>query len=761
MSNRNFQYKKKLEFTSLASFGAEIHLDPDWVFFDLDKQPFSVADILARYEFWYIREKEVLHNVAKFLGLSLTSDLERKLIKVWFHQRLFFNKLRDTNTSSIEDRILKEIPPVERPLQPEDFERESASTISALLNVPKLEGIERPKDYESQMRNIKVIEDAQLRDNLYVKETESKIYVLTKIKPFVLMWLPSDLPKEPKEAKETLGSKHVVIDYMRYRSFRRKKNKYTKVHCGPHAFAAQISVGKNSCTLVSQNYLTCLYFNSEWAREEQEMVIERLLSKFGVVATTKRDIRLEFIPASSINISYFFVLLDVITSGENCEHFVTHEQESAFVTHKPSGDLETKKHSFYFDNKKFNFVRPALNVLIKTDTLSSTVEADYVSKVISGLLHEFNMNKDLIIQDYKKRVKTPSKIQETKKEKKTKQNVDVLRDIEQKIFKNTSYTQKCQKSRQPFLVNDEETLVSQINASLDDPYWQKELDLKAGEVATLEKILQKYNVQNVKDFILEFPSEQLIQQYPEVYSDIPPKLYACLPRKEKDRSHVFPGILRSTIKNSDGQDIKVPCCFKRRKDGESDTGAKKISTDYPLGVTRDLNEGRQGFIPHYLGSVLNEDYVRKGIKRPNFRSILDEVCKNDRRDLEATFSSTWKQLLEERGFFVEEETKKEIGEMVEDGEFIKKVNLISFILKKNIVLFDTINMYNSVLIVPRLHTTTIFPFKDFVGIRLNSVGGLEAIITRYSAYIHTQDSDFGQYLRFVIREFQKELVKLT
>lgn len=746
---KNYQLKKKLEFSERN----KIHFEPEFVYFDLDKQPYSIGDILGKYQLWYIREKEILDNIIAFLGLSNTLSLVHKIKRIWLYQRLVFNNERGNGNS---DRIISLIPEViVKDVKEEEFERQLVKQICSVLDINLNIScqFEKPQEYfKHQINNINSVENAQLYDNLYIKETESKIYILTKIKPFILMF-------------QDLDESSIVVDYMRYNTLCRKKsNKYKKVHCEKieNALVAQISVGKNTCKLFSHNYLTVLHFSTEWSRTEQTLIIDQLLSKFKIVAITQRDIRLELIPSNNINISYFFILLDIITSGKHCEHFITHEQENVFTTHKPNGDLETKKYSFYLDEKKFNFVRPVLNVLIKTDNLSSTVEVDYISKMISELLNEFNVNKQNIIDDYNKRVINAT-IQEIKKEKKTKQNVDILRDAEPKVFKNTSYTQKCQKSRQPFIIDNVEMLTSHLEASLQDPYWEKELDLKTGEVATIEKILEKYQVNDVKDLTLEFPTIRLINEEPELYGLITPKIYTCLPRKEKNRTHVFPGILGSTIKNSDGQEIKVPCCFKRKKDIEP-VDAVKRGDNYPLGPTRDLKEGRQGLIPQYLGSILSNKYLRKGAKKPNFLSILDEVCKNERREFEATFNNSWEKILQEREFFIGDETKKYVEQLLiqaDDRDFIENVNFLGFILRKNIVLFDTINIYNSILIIPRLLTTTIFPsFDSFVGIRINSIGELESINTINSAYIHEGDSEFSKYIKFCYEELQRETIKI-
>ena len=755
----NYQLKKKLDYSK----NNDIHYEPEFIYFDLDGKPSSAGSILNNYDLWYVSEKELLNNINIFLGIDEThnSDLHEKLLGIWLRERENYS----TN-NNFHGRVIREIPEDPAHLTEEHFIPTTFEKIkSELSNNPNknaLQKFEKPLDhFITQINNINILENAQNYHNVIVKETESKILILTKIKPFIMIF------KDLSTFIDSSGIP-VLIENMQFKAYQRNNKNERRFHSPrtENTFQARITVGKNTCKLSTTDYLSVITFTTEWSRSDQDLVI-KLLEDFEIVAITKRDIRLELTPIIPVNISYFFILLDILTSGKNCEHFITHERENVFITHNSSGEIETKKHSFYLDEKKFNFVKPGLNIFIKSDIISSTIEVDYITRMISELLNEFETEKNSILSDYKNRVLISIgkklDIKEVKKEKKTKQNVDVLRDAEPFIFKNTSYTQKCQKSRQPFIIDTPDTLRKRLEDTLKEPYWRKELDLNDSEEVTIEKILEKYQVDDIKDLTLEFPTKELIELDSETYGKLTPKLYSCLPRKEKDKSHIFPGVLHTTIKNIDGEEIRVPCCFKRKKDTTVNANKKVGFDSYPLGVTRDLYEGRQGFLPQYLGSILSEnEYFRKGVKKPNFISILDEVCKNDNRDFNATFINSWKDGLTKRLFYIPKETEEKILKMLDnEKKLIENINLIGFILGKNIILFETHTMYNSVLISPKLINTTISPFfKSFVGIRINSVNGLEAIITKELAYIHQAESEFAQYITFVYSEFNREIITI-
>ena len=585
-----------------------------------------------------------------------------------------------------------------------------------------------------------VYSDAKMYNNIKIVELESKVLVLTKIKPIILFF--NDSSKFP-----------FIFESISFGRYYRND----KIDSKDKSLIANIKLGKKTCKMITNDYLTTFFFASEWTLEEQNIIINSL-EECDIVATTKRNIRLEFIPENNINIAHFFVLLDVMTAGKISPYIITKEQEIPFVTHAKDGKLETKKHSFYIDGKKINIVRPSTNVFIKTDLLNTVAESEYISKMISELIEEYNLTKEEIINDYKRRLQltyTKNIFKEFKKMKKTKQLVDTLRELEPKIFKNTSYTQKCQKTRQPHIVENEEEFIKMLERSLkDNEYWIKELKLKKGETPTLNHLMKKYEINDIKELLLLFPDETMVNENPELYSGIEQRYYSCIPRDtEKDKSHVFPGILN--IK-SDENDFYVPCCFKKMNRKYPQT--KTFGMDYLLGEMRDLSKWRRGIIPQYLGSILGDTFSRQGVQKPNFISILDEVERVVSKNISRTAYLKWE---EDTRNFTKGKTRSFIDSLFnnqKDEDFLKYSNLLSFILKKNVIIFETVMMYNTVLIFPKMNTT-LFDYKDFIGIRINSIGELETIISGDMSSVH-RNNTFVDYVKYVCKNYNDEVITI-
>ena len=192
------------------------------------------------------------------------------------------------------------------------------------------------------------------------------------------------------------------------------------------------------------------------------------------------------------------------------------------------------------------------------------------------------------------------------------------------------------------------------------PVQSKEEFLKKIEKDNLEGILEYDKVKHnavVDDYLLSYNKA----------------LFACIPRynnRADSNDYRFPKL----------KEGKYPCCYKKLADAKS-------TLNRPLNIMKPA-AGRIAEIPPYISTIINDRRYRLSVGN-TVREILD---------IRTTFDS------------------KIINDIL-DSKVIDKnsLNLLSFLSKKNIIMMENINKYDSILLVVKYINHTVgFPYTDFI-----------------------------------------------
>jgi hypothetical protein len=642
-----------------------------------------IGDVIREYNDNHILENLIQHDLLVFFALDTKNYESMRLLNILYKRE------------EMPPRFLKS--DHEIPEQMKTIERQIPYTniSTTILNTP----------------------------NIGVTELLSEVYILTKEMCWPLIYSEiNDLPE------------NIKITYMRYRDNWRfsTSRKYFAEKRDSEMDILQIEFEINSnlaCMSLSRNYLTVLKFTSSLSSLTLQSFIINIFNRFQIIAITKRNIKIKYTPRPSVNKSLIIPLRDVMMTGELSKYMITTE------TDRP---LEKKKRgSFMFAGKKVSLSMTETNEEIHfkiSEKLVSYPEVLYFGYAITMFLKEFHQNKDFIIAQYQKNIKSLTII-DIKKVKKTKKLIDNLREAEPTIFADI-YTQDCQYQRQPYILDTKEEFTNILKELFgDDKGLQSFLDKRSQELARKVEI---------DDLILEFPTGEYETYYPLATK----RYYACVGRKGLD-SEKFPFPLvqkksetESTYNRFWSKDLEqflkirevlnekvrgAPCCFHKLHDETR----MPATTTHVLTSMKNVPPERKGVLQNYLSSFLGNDFYRYGMA--SFEDIITRPKTPFQIDPQNERFSTYKLTEESLHFW-------------------------SFTLGVNMVVFELIDKYNSLIlkVVPLSIDSNIDKFILFTK---NSSGTYEVVKTSETT-IHS-GGILSEYLKHIYKIQEEEKLKRT
>lgn len=519
---------------------------------------------------------------------------------------------------------------------------------------------------------------------------------------------------------------NVNITYMRYDNTWRyaTTRKYFLDKREQETDLLQIEFEINSrlaCICFSKNNLTILKFLN--ISEHVQNGLIKIFERFQIVAETKRNIRVKFLPRPQItNKSLIIPLRDELMTGKLARFIITIEYD------KP---LEFRKRgSYLLGGVKITIPRSDINdeIFFKVAEKLTYLDYLYFYHFFQQFVKGFYENKKTTIELYKKNVKSVT-ILETVKEKKTKKLIDELRQTEPTIFGDI-YTQDCQYQRQPYIIEE----------NLEE--FEKKLEELFGNKKELEEFLKRKSESGrratSKDLMLVFPTDEFADYYPFASK----RNYACIGRKGIDyNQYPFPLVQKKpsevpsvSLKSSDSivdflngrKDIKAevkgaPCCFQKlHEDEKLHTGGKS----HMLTKLKNVPTERKGIVQSYLSSFVGKEYYRYGIK--DFKTLIERLG--------------------------------QIGTTSDDFTFtIGNINYWSFQLEVNLILYETIYKYNTLIV--KIIPSFINQEQDkFVFYTKNTLGNYEQVKTKFKTF-HTKEDSIGKYILTFFNILENE--KLT
>jgi hypothetical protein len=483
-------------------------------------------------------------------------------------------------------------------------------------------------------------------------ESYSEVFVLTKEICWTLFYSDFPLPKG------------ITISYMRYKNnwrFSTTRKRFISKD-DPEIDLLQIEFELNNsrlaCMCFSRNYLTILKFIGIPTILQESLL--SIFRRFEIIAVTKKDIRVKFLPKPSISKSLIIPLRDVLMTSEVSKFIVTMEQD------KP---LENKKRSsFMIGGVKITIPKSDSNdeIFFRVFEKISFLDALYFNFFFTKLIAEFHARKLDIIASYQHNIKGLV-IEDTKRVKKTKKLIEGLRQAEPTIFGDV-YTQDCQYKRQPYIVEPDE-----FDEKLREVFGGDE------EIETfLDKKTSDLNREvTTKDLLLEFPNEEFREFYPKASI----RYYACVGRTNiPNDTYPFPLVQKKVTEPSlfssktsqnieefltkrDTSNIEVrgaPCCYQKLHiEEKATTGGKTHS----LTSMKNVPPERKGEVQNYLASF-TKDYYRYGIE--TFENLLTRPTGRDVLEFDTSLTD-------------------------------ENLNVWSFHLDTNIVLYETLYIYNTLI----------------------------------------------------------------
>lgn len=330
---------------------------------------------------------------------------------------------------------------------------------------------------------------------------------------------------------------------------------------------------KNICKITIYENIVLMKFENLWNDELINKLI-KIFDFFEIVAITKSNIKFYYNNNIKIHVDDKYILDDLLYTSDYSEYIYINEINKI-----------KKKNNLYIDNIKFTLHEKVPNYI--TFKVSKYIEyysdVIYIKSFLDYLFDEYNKKQKNIIKIY-------SSIKKTKQKKKTIKTKLRIYNLNEKIpllFNNyNGYSQKCQKLRQPYIIDSIDEFKKNLQSALKSKY--PDMDEN-----TLVDIFLNENDLTLNDLVKELPENDI--------PNIPKKLYACIPRELNTNqfSKPIPGLIKNTI---------FPCCFDKKC-----LTKKKVNSYHVLKYDKLLTAGRNGYVQLYISDMLGDDYLRYGV----------------------------------------------------------------------------------------------------------------------------------------------------
>lgn len=342
--------------------------------------------------------------------------------------------------------------------------------------------------------------------------------------------------------------------------------------------------------VITDNVVTINFFNN-WSENMKKILIMKLFNYSDIILCWNFNVSISI----NLNISkkYNVLLFHLFLNGRNANDIIVNE-----ITKEQL--IKTKNYIRIFNI--INVIKNKNDIsIVKVKNLSVPTKYIILEKW-QDILSEFDSTKEKLILYYNDFLNAPV----TNKVRKTKKFLTELEERVPELFKNNvkgkqKYSQRCQKKKQPFIVDD----IDQYTKNLT------KLILDSGKY-NIDHVDDPVNIEN--DAIMAFindPSNnlshtgQLLKKFPDPPEEgIPSLVYSCIPRDGNidNEYKIIDTIQKDGYKT-------VPCCFIKSR--ENKNVGLSIKQGYELSGDKNLTSGRSGKLPFYLNEMFPQ-YKRYG-----------------------------------------------------------------------------------------------------------------------------------------------------
>lgn len=464
-----------------------------------------------------------------------------------------------------------------------------------LLEFPfnKLRGVVPSSDitrYRSILeKSSKTFDEISFHNNtLNWVEIKSELFMLTETDLRYLFF--TDLHAKLNEI-------HMILEYSIYNDIEKTytnrppiKEKFDAVHLSVHAVT--LKEINPRCDIVIKDHSVHILFFNNWSEDMKKTLIMTLFPYSDNILCWNFNITV------SINLNilkkYNILLFHLFLNGDNAKDIIVNEIVKEQTT-------KTKNYVRIYNLVNVITTKNDISI-VKIKHLSVPAKYAFLKKW-QDIMNEYHTQKVTLISYYDRFLVSPAK----GKIKKTKKFLTELEERVPELFKTNikgkqKYSQRCQKKKQPFIVDDVRDYTKNLTQLILDS--GKYPIKKVSDIYDLgnEAIMAYINDPNNN---LTHPN-QLLKKFPDPPEEgISSFFYSCTPRDGNldDEYKIIDTIQKEGYKT-------VPCCFIKSR--ENKNVGLSIIQGYELSGDKNLLAGRSGKLPFYLNEIFPL-YKRYGV----------------------------------------------------------------------------------------------------------------------------------------------------
>jgi len=401
----------------------------------------SIYNVLKRIPIEYLIEETFIKNIVDFLeGSSL--QMKTQLFKLWIYYAYGTNDRIKYLPTEINGQINTKI-------TPKDILGSNVNNKNDLVSDIFISKSSIEQDLSFQKSKIKEFDKCKHLQYVTVNECTSCVLVLTYKQP-VSLFVKDIIPINCRIIGMVKNKMQRILDHTFYKSSISAIT-FLNSYDGLAIFIATYKKDK-ICEIRISGYKSIFDFKENWSNDEQQQLINDLLSSYEILACKKTKITAELIPNLKLEKAYF---LDCLTQNPYVllSESLKLTEFKKRVTFKIEIDLSlikgTTKYYFHTKNK---FI--------------SNLQKDYITSILNSVFLEYDTNLENLRKLYV--AKIPGYIIESRQtyQKKTGLRSSQLKELEPNIF-GKKYTQQCQKRFQPYIVESEEEFKHIVSRSLE------------------------------------------------------------------------------------------------------------------------------------------------------------------------------------------------------------------------------------------------------------------------------------------------------